>query len=108
MLDVPSIIQKTGQQVLMRLFFTKIPMQRKWPRLGIDFAEEIYAAIARICEYPDAWSALSSNTRRCIVSRFPYGVIFQVKAGVLRVIAVANLHRRPGYWMRRTETSKKG
>jgi len=69
--------------------------------LGIEFAEEVYAAIVRICEYPDAWSVMSKNTRRCLVNRFPYGVIFQVKSGVLRIIAVANLHRRPGYWKNR-------
>ena len=69
--------------------------------LGLDFAKEVYAAIARISEYPDAWSSMSRNTRRCLLNRFPHGVIFQVKAGRLRVIAVANLHRRPGYWMRR-------
>ena len=66
--------------------------------LGLEFAEEVYAAIRRVSEYPDAWSEMSKNTRRCLVSRFPYGVIFQVKSGMLRIIAVANLHRRPGYW----------
>ena len=69
--------------------------------LGIEFAEEAYAAIRRVCEYPDAWSAMSKNTRRCLVSRFPYGVIFQVKSGTLRIVAVANLHRRPDYWRNR-------
>lgn len=66
--------------------------------LGLEFAEEVYAAIRRVSEYPDAWSEMSKNTRRCLVSRFPYGVIFQVKSGMLRIIAVANLNRRPGYW----------
>lgn len=66
--------------------------------LGLDFAEEVYGAIRRILEYPGAWPELSRNTRRCILNRFPYGVVFQCKAGVLRIIAVANLHRRPGYW----------
>lgn len=69
--------------------------------LGLDFAQEVYGAIARIIDYPDAWSPMSKNTRRCLVSRFPYGVIFQVKSGMLRIIAVANLHRRPGYWKER-------
>jgi plasmid stabilization system protein ParE len=68
------------------------------PGLGLEFTEEVYAAIARISQYPDAWSPLSKNTRRCLVNRFPYGIVFQVKAGMLRIIAVANLHRRPGYW----------
>jgi hypothetical protein len=68
------------------------------PGLGLDFAEEVCAAIGRISEYPDAWATLSKNTRRCLVNRFPYGVIFQVKSGMLRIIAIANLHRRPDYW----------
>jgi plasmid stabilization system protein ParE len=68
------------------------------PGLGLEFAEEVYAAIRRVSEYPDAWSALSTNTRRCLVNRFPHGVIFQVEPGTLRIIAIANLHRRPDYW----------
>ena len=71
--------------------------------LGIEFAEEVYAAIARIIEYPEAWSPLSQNTRRCLTNRFPYGVIYQIKSGVVRIIALANLHRRPGYWKDRLE-----
>jgi hypothetical protein len=69
--------------------------------LGLEFAEEVYGAIVRISEYPNAWSALSKNTRRCLVNRFPYGVIFQVKSKILRIVAVANLQRRPGYWKHR-------
>ena len=68
------------------------------PGLGLEFAEEVFAAIGRISEYPDAWSVMSKSTRRGLVNRFPYGVIFQVKSGMLRIIAVANLHRRPDYW----------
>ena len=45
------------------------------PGLGLEFTEEVYATISRIIQYPDAWSALSKNSRRCLVSRFPYGVI---------------------------------
>jgi hypothetical protein len=69
--------------------------------LGLEFAEEVYAVIARIIEYPDAWSPLSRNTRRCLMNRFPYGIIYQMKSDVLRVIAVANLHRHPDYWQER-------
>ena len=71
------------------------------PGLGLEFAEEIYATIFRVLRYPDAGNPLSANTRRCLASRFPYGIIYQVKPDGLRIIAVANLHRRPGYWKRR-------
>lgn len=68
------------------------------PGLGLDFAKEVYATIERIAAYPDAWAEMSKNTRRCLMSRFPFGVVFQVKSGMLRIIAVTNLHRRPDYW----------
>jgi plasmid stabilization system protein ParE len=69
--------------------------------LGLEFAEEVYAAIARIIAYPKACMRLSKHTRRCLVNRFPFGGIFQVKATEFRIIAVANLNRKPGYWKRR-------
>jgi hypothetical protein len=77
------------------------------PGLGIEFAEEIYATITRIIQYPDAWSALSKNSRRCLVNRFPYGVVYQIKSRSLRIIAVAHLHRRPSYWKKRVGQKKR-
>ena len=70
--------------------------------LGVEFAEEVYATILRIIRYPEAWAKLSPNTRRCLTNRFPYGVIYEAKSDMIRVIAVANLNRRPGYWRKRT------
>lgn len=75
--------------------------EERQPGLGVEFAEEVYAAILRILRYPEAWAALSRNTRRCLTNRFPYGVIYQIKADTVRIIAVANLHRRPDYWQER-------
>jgi hypothetical protein len=69
--------------------------------LGIDFAEEVYAAIALACTHPQAGPTLSENTRRRLVKRFPFGIIYQTKSDALYVIAVANLRRRPGYWQDR-------
>ncbi len=69
--------------------------------LGMEFAEEVYATIQRIVEFPEAWRVISTNSRCGLVHRFPYGVVYQVKDGVLRIIAIANLHREPGYWKSR-------
>jgi plasmid stabilization system protein ParE len=68
------------------------------PGLGTQFRDEIYATIRRIEHHPEAWSRLSTNTRRCRTSRFPYGVIYQVDEDDLIVVAIAHLHREPGYW----------
>ena len=69
--------------------------------LGIEFAREIYATIDRIIQYPEAWSLMSKNTRRCLVNRFPFGVIYQIKSDSVRIIAVADLRRCPDYWLDR-------
>jgi hypothetical protein len=69
--------------------------------LGMEFAQEVHATVARIIKYPDAWSPLSKSTRRCLVNRFPFGVIYQVKSGSLHIIAVADLRRTPEYWLNR-------
>jgi plasmid stabilization system protein ParE len=66
--------------------------------LGIEFAKEVHQAIQVILPFPQAWSPLSKNTRRCIVSRFPYGVIYQAAKDELIIIAIAQLNKKPGYW----------
>ena len=71
------------------------------PGLGLEFAQEVYAAIARVVQFPEAWTPMSRNTRRCLVNRFPFGVIYRVKSGYIEVVAVADLRRRPGYWRHR-------
>ena len=58
--------------------------------LGYDFLEEVYAAIKRIQAYPEAWSQFSPRTRRCLVHRFPYSVVYLVINNEIRIIAVAH------------------
>lgn len=69
--------------------------------LGSEFAEEVYLTILRILDFPHAWSKMSVRSRRCLVNRFPYGVIYRVLGDEIHIIAVAHLHRRPDYWMKR-------
>ncbi|MCF8026688.1 MAG: type II toxin-antitoxin system RelE/ParE family toxin [Desulfobacteraceae bacterium] len=69
--------------------------------LGLEFADEVYAAIERIILYPESWALVSKNARRCLVNRFPFGIIYQIEKSYLYIIAVADLRRRPGYWISR-------
>ena len=46
--------------------------------LGAEFLAEIEAAVNLIEAHPLAWTALSPRTRRCRVSRFPYGLFYEV------------------------------
>jgi plasmid stabilization system protein ParE len=69
--------------------------------LGLEFAREVHIAIGSICDFPLAWTPLSSNTRRRLLRRFPYGVIYQFKAGEIVIIAIMQLNRKPDYWRTR-------
>jgi plasmid stabilization system protein ParE len=73
--------------------------------LGLQFSREVYSVVERIVRFPTAWSSFSSRTRRCLTTRFPYGVIYQIKEDNIRIIAVAHLSRRPGYWNERLDAT---
>ncbi|MGE4296121.1 MAG: type II toxin-antitoxin system RelE/ParE family toxin [Campylobacterales bacterium] len=68
------------------------------PDLGFRFVSEIKKAVSRIESHPKAWHPLGKNTKRCLVNGFPYGLIYQLREEFILVVAVANLHRKPGYW----------
>jgi len=69
--------------------------------LGLEFAKEIYRTIQNILLFSNAWPPLSTNTRRCLANRFPYGVIYQAADDEIFIIAVMQLNREPGYWKNR-------
>lgn len=69
--------------------------------LGTEFAKEVYSTVRRIAEFPEAWTPLTENTRRCLTKRFPYGVIYQIQDDRILIIAVMQLNRRPDYWKNR-------
>ncbi len=71
--------------------------------LGDQFLLEVMGALDRVRSYPEAWPAFGQSARRCLTRRFPYGIVYQVLPQELLVVAVAHLHREPGYWRRRIE-----
>jgi plasmid stabilization system protein ParE len=71
------------------------------PELGDDFARTVDLAIERIVANPLAWPPYTARTRRYLVDRFPYAIVYRAGTGVIRILAVMHQHRRPGYWTRR-------
>jgi len=70
----------------------------KQPGLGEAFRQEVSKAVDRISLFPEGWAKVSHRSRRCLLRRFPYGVIYQVRDKMILVLAVMHLHRKPGYW----------
>lgn len=68
------------------------------PGLGDDFLVQVLKALDRIKQFPKAWHPYTKNTRRCLVRRFPYGVVYQILKDEILIVAIQNLHRRPDYW----------
>ncbi len=71
------------------------------PGLGLEFAEEVFGAIARILEFPNAWPPFTEHKRRCLLNRFPYALVYDIRGDRVRILAVANFARHPGYWKNR-------
>jgi toxin ParE1/3/4 len=69
--------------------------------LGYEYAAEISRTLERIVRYPDAWPKISKRARRCRTNRFPYGLIYQVRADTILIIAVMHLSRNPEIWKSR-------
>ena len=71
--------------------------------LGIEFSEEVRQALDRVSHYPEAWSQLSPRIRRCLVNRFPYSVIYEVRNELLIIIAIQHHLRKPESWRSRVK-----
>ena len=65
------------------------------------FAAELDKAVDSVSESPDRWPAYIQGTRRYLLSRFPFYLVYQANTGMVRILAVAHARRRPGYWKTR-------
>lgn len=71
--------------------------------LGVRFGHEVSRSLSRIVEFPTVYQFFSANTRRCLIAKFPYGIIYHYDSDSedILVVAIAHLHRRPDYWTSR-------
>ncbi len=65
------------------------------------FAGELNRAIALIAEAPQRWPVGVHGTRRFLLQRFPFAIVYRELPSIIQVLAVAHGHRRPGYWKQR-------
>lgn len=69
--------------------------------LGLEFLEEFHSCIRRILKFPLAWTKLTITCRRCILNRFPYGIIYTIDDDLIIIVAVMQLNKKPNYWENR-------
>jgi plasmid stabilization system protein ParE len=66
-----------------------------------SFVAEMDHAIERIIEAPDRWPPCIGGTRRYLLHRFPFSIVYRKQGPAIQVIAVAHGHRKPDYWKTR-------
>ena len=62
------------------------------------FQEELQFAGNAIKESPELWGNYLFGTRRYLMKRYPFVVVYRIGSECIEIIAVAHGHRRPGYW----------
>lgn len=48
------------------------------PGLGYELLSEVEAVVDKILQFPNVWTLLSKRTRRILLKRFPFGILYQV------------------------------
>jgi toxin ParE1/3/4 len=75
--------------------------EERSPGLGRLFLDDVERGFQRITENPEAWSVFSSPNRRCLLTEFPFGIIYRNEPERIYILAVMHLRREPGYWKAR-------
>jgi plasmid stabilization system protein ParE len=71
------------------------------PLAARAFVRELDAAIEMLSESPDRWPRFAAGTRRFLMHRFPFIVVYRTVDETIEIVAVAHAMRRPGYWLTR-------
>ena len=72
------------------------------PDAALKFDSELNRAVAEIARAPQRWASGPYQTRRFLLRKFPFVLIYRERAGGdIQIVAVAHTSRKPGYWKER-------
>ena len=66
-----------------------------------SFLAELDHAIELVSEEPMRWSAYLDRTRRFLIKKFPFSIIYCHQNQTVQILAIAHERRKPGYWKNR-------
>jgi plasmid stabilization system protein ParE len=69
--------------------------------LGESFLDEVERAVADVSESPEQWPYFVMNSRRRLLDRFPYSIVYLIETERIYILAVMHQRRRPVYWRKR-------
>jgi toxin ParE1/3/4 len=68
------------------------------PKAALDFIAELQRAADTIREAPERWPPAKNNTRRFLLWRFPFSILYSEGESAITIWAVAHGSRRPEFW----------
>lgn len=68
---------------------------------SMEFRRTVSRAIRNVAQAPGRWPKYLHGTRRFVIHRFPFSVVYLDDPDLVTIIAVAHSKRKPGYWKHR-------
>jgi len=62
------------------------------------FQEELQHAGRAIQNAPERWANYMFGTRRYLMKRYPFVIVYRIAADRIEIMAVAHGRRKPGFW----------
>lgn len=75
------------------------------PEIVPQFRDALRAVVQRIADNPKQFSPSPYQTRRALLRRFPFLVIFRETANAVYVVAVFHMSRNPRTWRQRISST---
>ncbi len=86
-------------------FYNIVDYYKQFDRaLSSDFIQEFDQAVQWLLNYPKAGSPYFHGTKRIILRRFPYSIVYKIyRNEVIIAHAIMHMRRRPDYWEERLQ-----
>ena len=80
------------------LFATSAHYEDAAPGLGAEFLAVVSAVVGLLRENPELGAPHPAGTRRFVLPRFPFSIVYLDEPELVLVVAIAHHGREPGYW----------
>jgi plasmid stabilization system protein ParE len=71
------------------------------PHIATEFRAAVSTSIRNLAKTSRRWPKYLHGTRRFLLHRFPFSIVYLDDLDILTIVAVAHSKRKPGYWRRR-------
>lgn len=72
--------------------------RQRSPEASVRFLAAVYDALETIAQWPQRWPKYVHGTRRFILWRFPFSIVYLDEPAVVSIVAIGHSKRKPAYW----------